>query len=123
MAVPIGAALSPDDLTLPTRDYAAEAEAAFQCHPEDVELEEIRKTYGYKAMEERAREHQRDDRRRKQRQFFRANYQRFAAIATARNIQRAAEKLHAGTAGHRTEKKPPTSAASEPAPQEAKNTA
>ena len=54
---------------------------------------EILKTQGHHAWEARAKEHQRNNRRRLQRQFFRANYDRFAAEAKRRNIQRAAEKL------------------------------
>ncbi len=54
---------------------------------------EIMKKYGYKAWDERSKEHQRNERRRRQRKYFRANYDRFVAEAKARNIQRAAEKL------------------------------
>ena len=109
----------------PIRDYMAEAEEAMQCHPEDIELEEILKKYGYKAWDQRAKEHQKNERRRRQRKYFRANYDRFVAEAKARNIQRAAEKLYQERlAAERAEaaKKPPTSA-SESTPEEAKNTA
>jgi hypothetical protein len=76
------------------RDYEAEAEAAMnEVQPEDIELQEIMKKYGYKAWDERSKEHQRNERRRRQRKYFRANYDRFVAEAKARNIQRAAEKL------------------------------
>lgn len=75
------------------RDYEAEAEAAMECHPQDIEMEEIMKKYGYKTWDERAKENQRNNDRRRRRQFFRANYERFAAEARCRNIQRAAEKL------------------------------
>jgi hypothetical protein len=61
--------------------------------PADIELEEIMKKYGYKAWDTRANEHQRNERRRKLRQNFRANYARYEAEAKARNIQRAAEQL------------------------------
>jgi hypothetical protein len=107
------------------RDYMAEAEEAMQTHPEDIELEEVMKKYGYKAWDNRAKEHQRNERRRRQRKYFRANYDRFVAEANARNIQRAAERLYQErVAAERSEaaKKPPTST-SEPTPEEAKNTA
>jgi hypothetical protein len=106
------------------RDYMAEAEEAMQCHPEDIELEEVMKKYGYKAWDERCKEHQRNERRRRQRKYFRANYDRFVAEAKARNIQRAAERLYQERiAAEATEsaKKPPTSV--ESALQEAKNSA
>jgi len=61
--------------------------------PADIELEEIMKTRGFKVWEARANEHQRNQRRREQRRYFRANYERFAAEAKARNIRRAAEQL------------------------------
>jgi hypothetical protein len=76
------------------RDYMAEAEAALQVQPEDIELEEIMQRYGYKQWDHRAKEHQRDERRRRQRKYFRANYDRFVAEANARNIQNAAERLY-----------------------------
>jgi hypothetical protein len=107
------------------RDYYAEAEEAMQAHPEDIELEEVLKKYGYKAWDNRAKEHQKNERRRRLRKYFRANYDRFVAEANARNIQRAAEKLYQERiAAERAEaaKKPPTST-SEPTPEEAKNTA
>ncbi len=76
------------------RDYMAEAEAAmFECTPEDIELHEILKEQGYKAMESRGREHQRAADRKRQRKLFRANYARYVAEARLKNIQRAAEKL------------------------------
>ncbi len=72
----------------------AEAEAAFfESTPEDMELHEILKEQGYKAMERRAHEHQRAADRKKQRKLFRANYARYAAEAKLKNIQRAAEQL------------------------------
>ena len=43
--------------------------------------------------EARANEHQRNERRRKRRQNFRANYARYEAEAKARNIRHAAEQL------------------------------
>ena len=61
--------------------------------PQDLELNEILKTQGYKAMERRGREHQRDADRKRQRKLYRANYDRYAAEAKVKNIQRAAEKL------------------------------
>ena len=75
------------------RDYDAEAEAAFESTPEDMELTEIYNTQGYKAWGRRAQEHQRNNDRKQQRKLFRANYARYAAEAKLRNIQRAAEKL------------------------------
>jgi hypothetical protein len=87
------APLFPDIPAPYVRDYNAEAEAAFEATPEDMELNEILKEQGYKAMERRAREHQRDADRKKQRKLFRANYARYAAEAKLKNIQRAAEKL------------------------------
>ena len=76
------------------RDYAAEAELAFsEVTPQDVELDYIRNSFGYKAMERRAREHQRAADRKLQRQLFRANYQHYVAVAKMKNIERAAEKL------------------------------
>ncbi len=72
----------------------AEAEAAFfESTPEDMELHEIMKEQGYKAMESRGREHQRAADRKRQRKLFRANYARYVAEARLKNIQRAAEKL------------------------------
>ena len=107
------------------RDYMAEAEAAMQVQPEDIELMEIMKKYGYKAWDQRSKEHQRNERRRRQRKYFRANYDRFVAEANAKNIQNAAERLYQERiAAERAEvaKKPPTST-SEPVSEEAKNTA
>ncbi len=76
------------------RDYAAEAEAAmYEVTPESLELDDILKTQGYKAMERRAVEHRRDEEHRKQRKLFRANYAHYAAVAKTKNIERAAEKL------------------------------
>jgi len=76
------------------RDYMAEAEAAlFETTPEQIELHEILQTEGYKAMERRAHEHQRNSDRKKRRKLFRANYERYVAEAKLQNIQRAAEKL------------------------------
>jgi len=76
------------------RDYNAEAEAAFfEVTPEGLELNDILKTQGYKAMERRACEHRRNEERRKQRKLFRANYEHYAAVAKTKNIERAAEKL------------------------------
>ncbi len=103
----------------------AEAEAAMQVQPEDIELMEIMKKYGYKEWDHRAKEHQKNERRRRQRKYFRANYDRFVAEANAKNIQRAAERLYQERiAAERAEaaKKPPASAA-QPLPEEAKNTA
>jgi hypothetical protein len=74
------------------RDYTAEG-IFIEATPEDMELNEILKEQGYKAFDRRAREHQRNSARRKQRQHFRANYQRYVAEAKATNIQRAAEQL------------------------------
>jgi hypothetical protein len=88
------APLFPDIPAPVVRDYTAEAEVAmFESTPEDMELNEIMKEQGYKAMERRAREHQRNQDRRRQRKLFRANYERYAAEAKLKNIQRAAEKL------------------------------
>ena len=75
------------------RDYTAEAEAAFESTPADIELTEIYNTQGYKAWERRAHEHQRSIDRKQQRKLYRANYERYAAEAKLKNIQRAAEKL------------------------------
>lgn len=103
----------------------AEAEAAMQVHPEDIELMEIMKKYGYKAWDQRAKEHQKNERRRRQRKYFRANYDRFVAEANARNIQNAAERLYQERiAAERAEaaKKPPASAV-ESVSDETKNTA
>jgi hypothetical protein len=60
---------------------------------EDIELTELYNTQGYKAWDRRAREHQRSADRKKQRKLYRANYERYAAEAKLKNIQRAAEKL------------------------------
>ena len=76
------------------RDYVAEAELAMnEVTPQDMELNEILHTQGHQAMERRAREHQRNDERRRQRKLFRANYERYVAQAKLKNIQRAADKL------------------------------
>ena len=85
--------LIPDVPAPYVRDYNAEAEAAFECTPEDIELTELYNTQGYKVFERRAREHRRNQDRRRQRKLFRANYERYAAEAKLKNIQRAAEKL------------------------------
>jgi hypothetical protein len=61
--------------------------------PQDLELTEIMRTEGPKAMESRAREHERDANRKRQRKLYRANYERYVAEAKLKNIQRAAEKL------------------------------
>ncbi len=61
--------------------------------PQDMELNEILHTQGHQAMERRAREHQRNDERRRQRKLFRANYERYVAQAKLKNIQGAADKL------------------------------
>jgi hypothetical protein len=125
LSLPKGPAFSPDSSQPYVRDYEAEAQAAFEVQPEDIELQEIMKKYGYKAWEERSKEHQRNQRRRRQRKYFRANYARFEAEAKAKNIQRAAEKLmREKLAAELAEasKKLPTST-SEPDPQEVKNTA
>ena len=88
------APLFPDIPAPYVRDHLAEAEVAmFEATPEDMELNEILKEQGYKAFDRRAREHQRNADRRKQRKLFRANYERYAAEAKAKNIQRAAEHL------------------------------
>ncbi|HME56840.1 MAG TPA: hypothetical protein VKF63_00770 [Terracidiphilus sp.] len=89
-----GDPLFPEVPPLRPRDYAAEAETAMnEVTPQDLELNDILKTQGYKAMERRAREHQRNADRRRQRNLFRANYEHYAAAAKVKNIQRAAEKL------------------------------
>jgi hypothetical protein len=76
------------------RDYVAEAEIAMnEVTPQDLELHEIMKTEGYKAMESRALEHERDANRKRRRKLYRANYERYVAEAKLKNIQRAAEKL------------------------------
>ena len=96
-----------------------------QVRPEDIELQEILENYGYKAWDERGKEHQRNERRRRQRKYFRANYDRFVAEAKAKNIQQAAERLfQESLAAERAEtaKKSPASAV-ETVPEEAKNTA
>ncbi len=88
------APLIPDIPAPVVRDYTAEAEVAmFESTPEDIELMEIMKEQGYKAMERRGREHQRRFDRKRQRKLFRANYERYVAEAKLKNIQRAAEKL------------------------------
>jgi hypothetical protein len=116
------------------RDYMAEAEIAMNEYtPQDMELNEILKTQGYKAFDRRAREHQRDSDRKKQRKLFRANYERYVAEAKTKNIQRAAEKLVAEklaaekaaaaqppSAEPSPNKKPPTSVTT-PAPDAGKN--
>ncbi len=79
---------------LKLRDYTAEAEAALlEVTPQDLELNDILKSHGYKAMERRAREHQRAAERKQLRKLFRANYEHYAAVAKTKNIERAAEKL------------------------------
>ncbi len=76
------------------RDYMAEAEIAMtEVTPQDLELHEIMKTEGLKAMESRALEHERDANRKRRRKLYRANYERYVAEAKLKNIQRAAEKL------------------------------
>ncbi len=135
------APLFPDIPAPYVRDYTAEAEAAmFEATPEDIELNEILKEQGYKAFDRRAKEHQRNADRRKQRKLFRANYERYAAEAKAKNIQRAAEKLIAEklaaakpqpvsttadeTSVSASTRKPPTHAADVAVgPEEAKKTA
>ena len=89
-----GVGFVPNDLKPFVRDYAAEAEVALtEYTPQDMELNEILKTHGFKAFERRAQEHRRDADRRKVRKLYRANYERYAAEAKLKNIQRAAEKL------------------------------
>ena len=135
------APLLPDIPPPYVRDYAAEAEAAFESTPEDMELTEIYNTQGYKAMERRAQEHRRNIDRKQQRKLFRANYARYAAEAKLRNIQRAAEQLLRKQAAEKAAaqkeaaqnaqpepgetKKPPTSATEDfqATVKEAKNTA
>ena len=56
-------------------------------------MTELYNARDYKAWERRAKEHQRNADRKKQRQLFRANYTRYAAEAKLKNIQRAAEQL------------------------------
>ena len=76
------------------RDYVAEAEIAMtEVTPQDLELNEIMRTEGLKAMESRALEHERDANRKRRRKLYRANYERYVAEAKMKNIQRAAEKL------------------------------
>ncbi len=76
------------------RDYLAEAEIAMtEVTPQDLELSEIMRAEGIKAMESRALEHQRDANRKRRRKLYRANYERYVAEAKLKNIQRAAEKL------------------------------
>ncbi len=76
------------------RDYVAEAEIAMtEVTPQDLELNEIMRTEGLKAMESRALEHERDANRKRRRKLYRANYDRYVAEAKMKNIQRAAEKL------------------------------
>jgi hypothetical protein len=87
------APLIPDIPPPYVRDYNAEAEAAMESTPEDIELTEIYNTQGFKAWDRRCKEHQRDSDRKKQRKLFRANYARYAAEAKLKNIQRAAEQL------------------------------
>ena len=115
--------------------------------PQDLELTEIMRTEGLKAMESRALEHERDANRKRRRKLYRANYERYVAEAKLKNIQRAAEKLLAqrqaaeqaaasqevgcpippsvGGVGNFPDatKKPPMSAAAEPAQKEAQKTA
>jgi hypothetical protein len=86
------APLFPDIPTSGVRDYTAEG-IFIEATPEDMELNEILKEQGYKAFDRRAREHQRNQDRRKQRKLFRANYERYVAEAKAHNIQLAAEHL------------------------------
>src|SRR5271165_2903887 len=87
-----GVGLVPDISGPRVRDYTAEG-IFIEATPEDMELNEILKEQGYKAFDRRAREHQRNADRRKQRKHFRANYERYVAEAKARNIQLAAEHL------------------------------
>jgi hypothetical protein len=96
------------------RDYVAEAEIAMtEVTPQDLELHEILKAEGYKAMESRALEHERDTNRKRRRKLYRANYERYVAEAKMKNIQRAAEKLLAErqAAEELAIKKPPVSVA------------
>ena len=98
------------------RDYMAEAEIAMtEYTPQDLELNEIMRTEGLKAMESRAREHERDANRKRRRKLYRANYDRYAAEAKMKNIQRAAEKLLAQcpAAEELASKKPPASVAAD----------
>ena len=124
----IGVGFIPLDPAPYVRDYMAEAEVAMNEYtPQDMELNEILKTQGLKAFDRRAREHQRDTDRKKQRKLYRANYERYAAEAKAKNIQRAAEKLvaeklaaeNAAAAQAQSDqsglKKPPMSAAADAA--------
>ena len=84
-----GAGIFPD-----AANIAYETESnPFDLTPADIELTELANTQGFAAMESRAKEHQYNARRRQQRKLFRANYERYAAQARARNIQAAAEKL------------------------------
>ncbi len=97
------------------RDYMAEAEIAMnEVTPQDLELHEIMQTEGLKAMDRRAREHQRDADRKRQRKLYRANYERYVAEAKLKNIQLAAEKLLAQRLADEkaaAQKKPSASAA------------
>jgi hypothetical protein len=87
------APLFPDIPAPYVRDYNAEVDAAWEVTPQDIELTELYNPQGYKDWERRAKEHQRNADRKKQRKLFRANYARYAAEAKFKNIQRAAEKL------------------------------
>jgi hypothetical protein len=57
------------------RDYTAER-IFIEATPQDMELNEILVDQGYKAFDRRAPKHQHNQDRRKQRKFFRANYER-----------------------------------------------
>ena len=64
-----------------------------QVTPLDIELLEIYNTQGEAAMLQRARQHSADERRREQRRLTRANRERFAAEARARNAANLASQL------------------------------
>jgi hypothetical protein len=107
----------------------------FPCTPYDMELNEINRTEGTRAMIRRADEIERNRMRREQRQRTREAYERYSVLAYNRNIQLSAEMMlaqklaedHAAAQAARSEtpstKKPPAAVTPEVSPMNAKSTA
>ena len=89
----VGQAASPTDALRERALRLLQQGHIAQVTPLDVELLEIYNTQGEAAMLQRARRHSADERRRQQRRHTRANRDRFAAEARARNAANLASHL------------------------------
>ena len=89
-------------------------------YPFTAETEELREVYETQGTEAVGLRHKQLQSNR-QRRYVRTDRKRYAAIALEKNLRLAAERLAERKLAE--ERKPPTSATSEPTPQEAKNTA